>query len=156
MRKLLLSTSLILSSLCASAALSGQWQWSKVLDAGDAVMSNIDAVVPAAGGNYFIAGNFSKSTTLTWGDINVAPSDAMTFAYQKNFMVAMIDAEGNLKWHVVPTLANTANNSISLASTPDGGVVMTCNATFNSNKGADTPLLMTLTGTDGKAVSLKY
>ena len=51
MRKLLLSTSLILSSLCASAALSGQWQWSKVLDAGDAVMSNIDAVVPAAGGN---------------------------------------------------------------------------------------------------------
>ena len=60
MRKLLLSTSLILSSLCASAALSGQWQWSKVLDAGDAVMSNIDAVVPAAGGNYFIAGNFSE------------------------------------------------------------------------------------------------
>lgn len=156
MKKHLLATSLILSSFCASAALSSQWQWSKALDAGNAVMSNIDAVVPAADGNYFIAGNFSKSTTLEWGDVDVAPSDAMTFAYQKNFMVALMDAEGNLKWHVVPTLANTANNSISLASTPDGGVVMSCNATFNNNQGAGAPVLMTLTGTDGNAVTLTY
>lgn len=156
MKKQLLAASLILSTLGASAAIDARWQWTRTLNAGAAEMSNVGAVVPANGGGYFISGDFSKSAEVAWDDLSVAPSEAMTFAYQKNFMIACLNDDGSLKWHVVPELANAANNSISIASTPDGGVVMACNATCNGKSGLGWPVLMTLAGTDGNKVTVSY
>lgn len=154
MKKHLLATSIILSSLCASAAVEAEWQWTRSFNAGDGVMSNVDYIVPTTNGEYYVVADFSKSTTLQWGDDDVAPAEGMTFAYQKNFMIGRMNADGSLKWQVVPTLANTANNSIHIAATADGGVVLACNATCNGAKGAGWPALMSLAGTDGATVTV--
>lgn len=155
MRKILLSLSTVAVAIAASATVNVEYQWNRVINAGDAVMSTVNSVATAPDGDYYVGASFAKSTSVMWSDTDLTPSEEMTTAYQRNWTLGRISADGTMKWHVTAVNANVANNSLRVAQTPDGGVVMMANATFNSNAGEGAPELMKFTDTKGTVVTLE-
>lgn len=156
MRKTLLTI-----CVAASAAMTvfgqtkAEYQWYKTLDitttaAGKS--SAVDAVAEGPNNTAYVGLTFGQATDATWGGVSLVPAGAeIATAYQKAWTVARIDAAtGDFSWHVSALDANVSNNSLKLAATPDGGVIMACNATFNSNAGAGAPVLMTFTDAKGQ------
>lgn len=165
MRKFLLATATVLStSLCASASLKADFQWYNAITAGNEtadVTTNFEQAVAAPQGDTYILGQFNhpNGTVSTWakyGDTSIIPEGMQFAGYQKDIMIGRINAQGNLKWNVVPTVANIANTYLKLAACPDGGVVLMANATFNSAAGAGAPLLISITDTAGKTTEINY
>ncbi|MBD5224688.1 MAG: hypothetical protein HDS68_01805 [Bacteroidales bacterium] len=155
MRKILLSLSAAAVACAASATINVEYQWNNVVNAGDAVMSTVNSVATAPEGDYYVGASFAKSESVKWGDTDLTPSEEMTTAYQRNWTLGRISSDGTMKWHITAINANIANNSLRVAQTPDGGVVMMANATFNSNAGGGAPELMKFTDTKGNAVTLE-
>ncbi len=157
MKKFLLIATLAANTAVCGYAIDGQWQWTKCLNAGNNVMSNVENVIAAPDGDYYMVGQFSKPATdtdITWGETTIAAQNTVLTAYQKDFIVGRIDNQGDLRWSVTPTLSNVSANSLYLAQTADGGVVLSCNATFNSNAAGDAPSLITLTDTANNALTI--
>lgn len=165
MRKSLLTTATALyTALCASASLNADFEWYHTLTAGNETADAttcFESAVKAPQGDTYILGQFnhptnSVSTWAKYDDSSIIP-DGMHFAeYQKDIMIGRINASGNLKWEVVPTVANISSNGLKLAACPDGGVVLMANATFNSSTGAGAPLLISITDTAGKTTEINY
>lgn len=157
MRKTLLTI-----CVAASAAMTvfgqtkAEYQWYKTLDitttaAGKS--SAVDAVAEGPNNTAYVGLTFGQATDATWGGVSLVPAGAeIATAYQKAWTVGRIDAAtGDFSWHVSALDANVSNNSLKLAATPDGGVIMACNATFNSNTGAGAPVLMHFTDAKGQS-----
>lgn len=165
MRKVLLATAAALSTaLCASANVKADFEWYHTLTAGNETADAttcFESAVAAPQGDTYILGQFnhpalSVSTWAKYDDTSIIP-EGMNFAeYQKDIIIGRINASGDLKWKVVPTVANISNSGLKLAACPDGGVVLMANATFNSNTGAGAPLLITVTDTAGKTTEINY
>lgn len=155
MRKFVLALSAAAIATAASATVNVEYQWNKVVNAGDAVMSTVNSVATAPDGDYYVGASFAKSTSVAWGDTDITPSEEMTTAYQRNWVLGRISADGTLKWHITAVNANVGSNSLRIAQTADGGVVMMANATFNSNAAGGAPELMKFTDTKGNNVSLE-
>jgi len=152
----ILSAAICGTALTATAdEMKVEYQWATAIDAGNAVMCNVNKIAAAPQGDYYVAGSFASSKSVMWGDTDITPATEMTFNYMRNFALMRIDAEGKCKWSVVPSLANVANNTCHIAATPDGGVAFAAYATFNKN-GGNAPTLMELTDTQGTPLRIEY
>lgn len=146
----------------ASASdLNIEYQWFRTLST-DVGTANIGRIVNAPEGDYYIAGYYGAkagqnlpANEVLWSDTDIAPEGGFTYNYQNCGMVARMNATGDLMWKVLPSLANFSANSLNLATTPDGGVVLAANATFNKS-GANAPTLIELTDTKGTKVTIEW
>lgn len=154
MKKLLLAISTAAVATVATANVNIEYQWAKAIDGGTSVMSMVNSIANAPDGDYYITTGVAKTTSLAWGETDITPEGGISTAYQRDWTIARMDAEGNLKWSVTANDANVAQTYQYLAETPDGGVVMMANATFNSAAGAGAPTLMTFTDTTGKLTTI--
>lgn len=150
MRKLLLAVCTATAAV-SFAATTAEYQWVKPFNIDTTnKQSSVDAVAAGPQGTSFVGMSFGQATEATWGDTSVIPSGTtVTTAYQRSWTIALADNNtGDLRWFVTSADANILSNSLHLAATPDGGVVMIANATFNA-AGAGAPTLMTFTDTKG-------
>lgn len=146
MKKLLLISLVAAGAASLQAQTQADYKWCSTYDDG-APTCNVNTVCPAGDGNFFMAGTIgANATTLHWNEQDITPAGGMNVTYQKGFTIGKVSATGSMLWSVTSNTANVANNDIFLAPTPDGGVVMACNATYGKD-GNGAPTLITLCGT---------
>lgn len=154
MKKLLLTiTAAAAIGASASAEFGMTYQWGQFLVGTPAAQSKFNAIANAPEGDYFVGGTVAKTTSVAWGDVDVTPASPITTAFQRDFTVGRVAPDGTLKWFVTSPDANMSANSMLMASTPDGGVVVAGNFTFNKD-GGGAPTLFTLTDKGGNNVSV--
>lgn len=138
-----------------AADLNVTYDWYRTFTS-DVTTSNINSIVNAPEGDYYVSGYYNKSTAkVMWGDTDITPAGGFNFSFQQDGMVARMSADGNLKWQILPNVANFSSGALYLAPTSDGGVVLATNATFNK-AGEGAPVLVDLTDAKGTKLTISY
>lgn len=143
MKRILLTVAMSYA-LASAIAAEPQFMWGTSLYA-NGVQTSFDANTASTDGRFYAAGRFKSTNALYWQDTELKICD-QTSAVDFNLFLPKIAPNGALEWVIYSTIGNIKANTLHLAATSDGGVVVTCRVRHNQAVYTDESLLQLVQG----------
>lgn len=131
MRKLLLLSAFAMGMVSASAA-DTTFLWGSSLYTDDKQNSIFDCI-QSSDGNIYIAASIKPATECQWMGKTTQLAE-QTAENDYNLFIPKLDADGNMLWHLLSTVGNFKTNSVNIAPTSDGGLILTAIVRHNKNE----------------------
>lgn len=106
--------------------------WGSSLYTDDKQNSVFDCIQSSDGGIY-IAGNIKPATECQWMGKTIQLTE-QTAKNDYSLFIPKLDADGNMLWHLLSTVGNFKTNSVHIAPTSDGGLILTAIVRHNKDE----------------------